>query len=193
MIELVRARRGIPNPRGFNTTFGQNQNQFRPQTWGGRPPQNQQRQQTFQRPQYNSTNAPRPAYNNVPVSMDLLRIRAPYNCRQYQNNNTYTNMVNMQDTYGNAVNTPEPNQQRQKGPCFKCGKMGHFARNCCSDPSISINYMDVDDDNMKNIPQPSIAPWANILHIKAQIDALSEKDNDTLIEAMGLSQDFIPA
>jgi len=71
--------------------------------------------------------------------------------------------------------------------------MGHFARNCCSDPSISINYMDVDDDNMKNIPQPSIAPWANILHIKAQIDALSEKDNDTLIEAMGSSQDFIPA
>jgi Retrotransposon gag protein len=37
MIELIRARRGIPNPRGFNSTFGQNQNQFRPRTWGGRP------------------------------------------------------------------------------------------------------------------------------------------------------------
>jgi hypothetical protein len=30
MIELIRARRGIPNLRGFNNTFGQNQNQFRP-------------------------------------------------------------------------------------------------------------------------------------------------------------------
>jgi Retrotransposon gag protein len=29
MVEL-RARRGIPNPQGFNNTFGQNQNQFRP-------------------------------------------------------------------------------------------------------------------------------------------------------------------
>jgi Retrotransposon gag protein len=30
MIELIRARRGILNPRSFNNTFGQNQNQFRP-------------------------------------------------------------------------------------------------------------------------------------------------------------------
>jgi hypothetical protein len=30
MIEPIRARQGIPNPRGFNNTFGQNQNQFRP-------------------------------------------------------------------------------------------------------------------------------------------------------------------
>jgi Retrotransposon gag protein len=42
MIELIRARRGLPNPRPFNNTFGQNQNQFRPQTWGGCPQQNQQ-------------------------------------------------------------------------------------------------------------------------------------------------------
>jgi hypothetical protein len=61
MIELIKARRGIPNPRGFNNTFGQNQSQFRPRTWGGRPQQNQQRpqqQQQQQRLQYNSTNAP---------------------------------------------------------------------------------------------------------------------------------------
>jgi hypothetical protein len=30
MIKLIRARQGIPNPRGFNNMFGQNQNQFRP-------------------------------------------------------------------------------------------------------------------------------------------------------------------
>jgi hypothetical protein len=37
MIELIRARQGIPNLRGFNNTFRQNQNQFRPQAWGGIP------------------------------------------------------------------------------------------------------------------------------------------------------------
>src|SRR5580693_10535250 len=51
MIELIRARQGIPNPRGFNNTFGQNQNQFRPRAWGGRPQQNQQRSQQQQQQQ----------------------------------------------------------------------------------------------------------------------------------------------
>jgi len=32
MIELIRARQGLPNPRGPNNSFGQNQSQFRPQT-----------------------------------------------------------------------------------------------------------------------------------------------------------------
>jgi hypothetical protein len=53
--------------------------------------------------------------------------------------------------------------------------------------------MDAEDKDMRNIPQPNIQPQANIRHIKAQIDALSEADNDTLIDAMGLSQDFTPA
>jgi hypothetical protein len=53
--------------------------------------------------------------------------------------------------------------------------------------------MDTEDDDMQNIPQPSITLRANISHLKVQIDTLSEKDNDALIEAMGSSQDFIPA
>jgi hypothetical protein len=104
MIKLIRARRGIPNLRGFNNTFGQNQNQFRPRTWGGRPQQNQQRpqqQQQQQRLQYNSTNAPCPVYNNVQVPMDLSRTRTPYNQCQYQGNNTYTNTT--QPEYNNAT------------------------------------------------------------------------------------------
>jgi hypothetical protein len=78
MIKLIRARCGLPNPRGFNNN--QIQNQFRPRTWGGRPQQNQQRpQQSQQRPAYNSTNAPQPAYNNIQVPMDLSHTRVPYN------------------------------------------------------------------------------------------------------------------
>jgi hypothetical protein len=51
MIELIRARQGLPNPRPFNNTFGQNQNQFQPRAWGNcqqsqrRQPQPQQQQQ----------------------------------------------------------------------------------------------------------------------------------------------------
>jgi hypothetical protein len=197
MIELIRARRGIPNPRGFNNTFGQNQNQFRPRTWGGRPQQNQQRpqqQQQQQRLQYNSTNTPRPAYNNVQVPMDLSRTRTPYNRRQYQGNNTYMNAT--QPEYNNATNVqgqPSYQRLRPKGPCFNCGKIGHFAKDCHSNPSSNINYMDAEDKDMKNIPQPNIQPRANIGHIKAQINALSKADNNALIDAMGSSQDFTPA
>jgi hypothetical protein len=71
--------------------------------------------------------------------------------------------------------------------------MGHFAKDCRSNPSSNISYMDTEDNDMQNIPQPNITPRTNIAHLKAQIDTLSEKDNDALIEAMGSSQDFTPA
>jgi hypothetical protein len=48
MIELIRARRRLPNPRPFNQTFVQNRNQFQPQSWGTRPQQNQQQRQPQQ-------------------------------------------------------------------------------------------------------------------------------------------------
>jgi hypothetical protein len=53
--------------------------------------------------------------------------------------------------------------------------------------------MDAVDEDMQRIPQPTITPQANVLQLKAQINALSTEDNDALIEAMGSSQDFTPA
>jgi hypothetical protein len=53
--------------------------------------------------------------------------------------------------------------------------------------------MDTINDDMQYVPQPNITPHSNIMHLKAQIDALFTGDNDTLIEAMGSSQDFTPA
>jgi hypothetical protein len=57
----------------------------------------------------------------------------------------------------------------------------------------NINYMDTTDEDMQNIPQPTIAPWANVANLRAQIDLLSPKDNDALIGMMGSVQDFTPA
>jgi hypothetical protein len=71
--------------------------------------------------------------------------------------------------------------------------MGHFAKDCCSNALANINYMDTVDEDMQDVPQPNITPRANVAQIKAQINALSTADNDTLIEAIGSSQDFIPA
>jgi hypothetical protein len=84
MIELIQARRGLPNPRPFNNTFGQNRNQFQLHSWGNRQQMRlQQQQQQQQRPAYNSTNAPQLAYNNILVPMDVSCTRAPYTCQQY--------------------------------------------------------------------------------------------------------------
>jgi hypothetical protein len=101
-----------------------------------------------------------------------------------------------QPKYNNTTSVqgqPNYQQPRPKGPCFNCGKIGHFTKDCHSNPSSNINYMDAEDKDMQNIPQPNITPRANIGHIKAQIDALSEADNDALIDTMGSSQDVIPA
>jgi hypothetical protein len=71
--------------------------------------------------------------------------------------------------------------------------MGHFAKDCHSNPSSNISYLDIVDNDMQHVPQPNITPRTNISHLKAQIDVLSTEDNDALIEAMGSSQDFTPA
>jgi hypothetical protein len=71
--------------------------------------------------------------------------------------------------------------------------MGHFAKDCRSGPSASINYMDTVDEEMQHVPQPNITPCHDVNHLVAQIDALSKEDHDSLIEAMGSSQDFLPA
>jgi hypothetical protein len=53
--------------------------------------------------------------------------------------------------------------------------------------------MDTNEDDMKSIPPPSLAPQTTVALLKAQIDALSPTENDSLIEMMGASQDFTPA
>jgi hypothetical protein len=53
--------------------------------------------------------------------------------------------------------------------------------------------MDTNEDDMKSVPPPNIVPQSTIASLKAQIDALSPTENDSLIEMMGANQDFTPA
>src|SRR5580693_6867608 len=114
MVEAIRARQGIPNNRPQNT-FNQPRNNFQPRNWNQQF--NQQNPQQPPRQQaYNSTNAPRPSYNNVQVPMDLSRTRAPNNrCFPRANQTTMDGML-----------ARLPDEPKSKGPCFHCGKMGHF-------------------------------------------------------------------
>jgi hypothetical protein len=182
MTEAIKARRGIGSqhpfqrPQGFQNFFGSNQQH--PQYSNQRNAQ-LQRPCNQQTPQYSSLNAPRP-YNNIPVPMDTsARFRAPYN---WQIN---ANIAPQNDGQAMVAQTNPP--CHLKGPCFNCREMGHFAAQCLKSGQ-QINYMNYEEPNQ--IPMPTIQPQVNVVTLKAQIDALSPQDNETLISMMEESQDF---
>jgi hypothetical protein len=53
--------------------------------------------------------------------------------------------------------------------------------------------MDAVNEDVQYVPQPNITSRPNVNQLVAQIDALSKEDHDSLVEAMGSSQDFLPA
>jgi hypothetical protein len=99
--------------------------------------------------------------------MDVSSTRAPYNHRQYQGNNIYTNAMITQSQ-------EEPHRPQPKGPYFNCKKQGHFAKDCHSTPMSNINYMDAMEEDMQNIPQPTITPQANVANLPVADDLLRE-------------------
>jgi hypothetical protein len=53
--------------------------------------------------------------------------------------------------------------------------------------------MDTNEDDMRSVPPPNLTPQTTIASLKVQIDSLSLAENDSLIEMMGMNQDFTPA
>jgi hypothetical protein len=123
MVEAIRARRGIPNNRPQNL-FNQPQNNFQPCNWTQQPPNQNNPQQPWRQPSYNSTMVPQPSYNNVQVPMDLSRTRAPNNRRFPRANQATTDEM--------LARLPDEPPQKPKGPCFHCRKLRHFIRDCRS-------------------------------------------------------------
>ncbi len=125
--------------------------------------------------QYNSTNAPR-WMNNVPVPMDLSRGRAPFNRRGGQP----SGQGQWRGARGNVVQTDQP-LPRTKGPCFKCGKLGHFARECRSQTQINNTHYLNDQDDMIGIQPP--LQLSNLLsNALAAFDSLPNEQKDKLIQ-----------
>ncbi len=89
---------------------------------------------------------------------------------------------------GNAPQTPQMPQWK-KGPCFKCGKEGHFARDCLSTRAHYINYMDQDDD-MSQL-QSAITPKNILNNTIRMFDTLPLDQKDAFIQKYeGTQEDF---
>ena len=169
--QLISAIKGRQN-NAFQNTFGPRPS-YRPffQRSG-----NYQGQRPQQRPQYTSSNTPS-HMNNQPVPMDMsARTRAPVN-RSFRNQFRSNAAQVGQD--GQCLRPP-------KGPCFKCGRMGHFARECRS--STQINMMDQQEDDMGNCQDPLEPEIDRIARIRMEIGALSKEGEERLIEVLGSTE-----
>ena len=90
-------------------------------------------------PQYNSSNAPH-SWNNRPVPMDIGRTRYPRNRGRggFQPMQGWSADIQ-------AVNAQTNRPRRMPGndaPCFKCGSIEHWARNC---PTAQANLINFDE------------------------------------------------
>jgi hypothetical protein len=136
--------RGTPHPdysgyRGNNYTPNYQRNNGNP---NANKPFNQ-----GGNPQYNSSNTPR-SWNNRLVAMDIGRAHYPWN-------RGWGGFAPMQGRSADiqAMNVQTNRPRRMPGndaPCFKCGSIEHWARNC---PMAQANLIDFDETMAYDGPQ----------------------------------------
>ncbi len=89
---------------------------------------------------------------------------------------------------GNASQLPRP-FPRKKGPCFKCRKDGHFARDCRSARVRYVNYMDQNEDMLQL--QDAITPENILDNAIRMFDTLPWDQKDAFIQKYeGSQEDF---
>jgi len=77
-----------------------------------------------------------------------------------------------------------------KEPCFKCGKPGHFTRECCSYTQINQTYFIGEQDDMIGLQMPM--SLSNLLdNVLMAFNSLPNNQKDELIQKYeGGSQNF---
>ena len=125
--------------------------------------------------------------------MDLDQTRVNRFRGRGQGYQGYQGRVAALEERGGPQNYWTPNRTPAAGPqgaCFKCGQMGHFARNCPRKRrQANINLLDFDDQD--ELGTEPITPVRNkVALVKQQLSSMMDQEWDTLAKEMGIDEDF---
>ena len=139
-------------------------------------------------PQYNSSNAPC-SWNNRPVPMDIGRAHYPQNRGRggfppMQGRSTDIQVVNTQTNRPRCM--PGSN-----APCFKCGSIEHWARNC---PMAQANLIDFNKTMAYDGPQENTNnAQITAEQLKQTLYNLSPQQRAELANTMGQQEEDFPS
>ena len=139
-------------------------------------------------PQYNSSNAPR-SWNNRLVPMDIGRARYPRNRGRGGFQPTQGRSADIQ-----AMNAQTNRPRRMPGndaPCFKCGSIEYWARNC---PMAQANLIDFDETMAYDEPRENTNnTQMTAEQLKQTLYNLSPQQRAKLANTMGQQEEDFPS